>query len=96
MPPASITKDDLRNDLAALEKRIKDHIDMKVEPICERVENVEASLWGGSHPSNGIPIRLDRLEQNQERNRRSIHSLFGGFLATIGSTIAAILIHRAK
>ncbi len=91
-----LTKEDLRTivkeENAALEKRVKEYIDLKIETVNARIDAVEKSLNARIDATN---TRIDALDKRMDSMWRLMMGLFGLVAATI-AVPQIIIAYRAK
>ena len=91
-----LTKEDLRTivkeENAALEKRMKEYIDLKIETVNARIDAVEKSLGARIDATN---TRIDALDKRMDSMWRLMMGLFGLVAATI-AVPQIIIAYRAR
>lgn len=55
----------------------------KIEAIADDVAEIRRLLTGGHEPSNGIIVRLDRLEQTEKRRSWATHTALAGVIGLV-------------
>lgn len=56
-------------------------IEGKIDHVAEQVSLLNKLLTGGDEPARGMIVRIDRVEQTQERQRKVIWAVVGAVLA---------------
>lgn len=63
----------------------------RLDLIIEKLEKIEHVLTGNGDPSTGLIVRVDRLEQVQERRVEFGRTIMGVALTGLGTAVAALL-----
>ena len=83
------TKRQLFRQFEETKQQITKNVDDKDKIILEKLENVSELLNGNGSPEKGIIVRLDRIEQNEQRRtwllRTTIVASVGAILSTLAS-----------
>jgi hypothetical protein len=88
---------DLNNRYEALERQISAKYEnlereyaKKFELLSERIERNTSIISGGSEPTKGLVIRLDRLEQTEHRRLWWLRSTLVACVGAIATAVFAI------
>ena len=88
---------DLNTRYETLSKQIAEKYDSmeqefqsKIDELAEQTERNTKSIMGGSDPSKGLVIRLDRLEQNESRREWWLKSTLAACITAIVTAVFSL------